>query len=302
MAPAEGKSETGTETEPSHRIKTRGGAAITYLDGRWHDGNPLVARATDHGMWLATTVFDGARALAGRAPDLDRHCARVVRSCAVMGLDPGMKAGEIESLAREGIARSPADAELYICPLFFPTEGFAVPEAASTRFVLTVQVSPLPAPSGFTACRSNFRRPAPDMAPTEAKASCLYPNITRDVADAQRRGFDVGVVLDPDGRVAEFSYANLFMVKDGTVHTPAPNGTFLDGITRQRVIRLLRGDGVAVEEREIAYDELARADELFATGNYAKVAPCIGLDGRAFAPGPVYARARALYFAFAEGA
>ncbi len=138
------------------------------------------------------------------------------------------------------------------------------------------------------------------MAPTDAKASCLYPNIARTVAEASKKGFDTGVVLDPDGNVAEFAYANLFMVKDGEVHTPAINGTFLNGITRQRIIKLLKGDGVAVHERTISFAELEQADEVFGTGNYYKVAPCTRLEARSLQPGPLYSKARELYFAFAE--
>ena len=97
------------------------------------------------------------------------------------------------------------------------------------------------------------------MAPTGAKASCLYPNVARSVGEAQEKGFEVGVVLDPSGNVAEFSYSNLFMVKDGVVSTPVINGTFLNGITRQRVIKLLRDDGFEVVERTIDFPELLGA-------------------------------------------
>jgi branched-chain amino acid aminotransferase len=166
--------------------------------------------------------------------------------------------------------------------------------------VLTVYEAPLPEPTGFSACLSSFRRPAKDMAPTEAKASCLYPNVARVGREAAQKGCDTAVVRDPNGNVAEFAYTNLFCVKNGVVHTPAPNGTFLNGITRQRVIALLRGAGVEVLERAIEYSELLDADEIFSSGNYAKVQPCLRLEDREFASGPVYAKARKLYFEFAK--
>ncbi len=184
---------------------------------------------------------------------------------------------------------------------FYAENGFIMPDPVSTRFVLTVYESALPAADGFSACLSSYRRPAPDMAPTRAKASCLYPNVARCVAEAGEKGFDTAVVLDPDGNVAEFAYANLFMVLDGVVLTPAPNGTFLDGITRQRVIALLREAGLTVRQRTIAFEDLLDADELFGTGNYYKVAPCVRLEDRDLEAGPVYRRARELYFAFARG-
>ncbi|MGF1641642.1 MAG: branched-chain amino acid aminotransferase, partial [Rhodospirillales bacterium] len=279
--------------------KGGGDDGITWIDGRWHDGSPAILGARSHAVWLASVVFDGARAFAGVAPDLDRHCARVVRSAVVLGLAPTLTGAEIEALAWEGIRRFPTGAELYICPMFYAENGFVVPDPASTRFVLSIYRSPLPPPTGFSACLSRYRRPARDMAPTEAKASCLYPNIARIGAEATVKGFDTAVVVDPSGNVAEFAYTNLFLVRDGVVHTPAVNGTFLDGITRRRVIGLLRDAGVSVIERAIDAAELVGADELFATGNYAKVQPCIRFEDQAFAPGPLYAEARRLYFAFA---
>jgi branched-chain amino acid aminotransferase len=184
--------------------------------------------------------------------------------------------------------------------MFYAEAGFVVPDPSSTRFVLTVYEAPLPEPVGFSACLSSFRRPARDMAPTEAKASCLYPNVARVGREAAHKGFDTAVVRDPNGNVAEFAYTNLFFAKDGVVHTPAANGTFLNGITRQRIISLLRGTGVEVVERGIDFSELLAADEVFASGNYAKVQPCIRLEGRELPTGPMYAKARALYFEFAR--
>ncbi len=278
------------------------GAAITWTDGAWVDGNPPILGPLHHAVWLASVVFDGARAVRGMAPDLDLHCARAVRSAAALGLAPTLDAARITDLAWEGIARFPADAELYIKPLFYAETGLVVPDPESTRFAMTVAVSPLPAPDGFAACRSTFRRPARDMAPTDAKAACLYPNVARAVAEARRRGFDQPVLLDPCGNVAEFGYMNLMIGIGGAVHTPAVNGTFLNGITRQRVIALLRGDGIEVVERAIGFRELLEADEVFATGNYAKVMPCTRLEDRVLAEGPLAGRARALYWAFAASA
>ena len=282
--------------------KGRKPRTLTYVDGRWYAGNPRVLGPRHHAVWMASTVFDGARALAGAVPDLDRHCARVVRSARAMGLNPILTAGEIEDLAREGVGRFPRAATLYICPMFYAESGFIVPDPSSTRFALDIHESPLPPARGFSACLSSFRRPARDMAPTDAKAACLYPNVARALREASARGFDSAVVLDPAGNVAEFAYSNLFMVQGDVVHTPAPNRTFLDGIPRQRVIQLLRDAGVTVVERAIAYAELASASEVFATGNYAKVVPCTRLDDRRLKAGPVARKARRLYLEFAHEA
>jgi branched-chain amino acid aminotransferase len=108
------------------------------------------------------------------------------------------------------------------------------------------------------------------------------------------------VVLDSLSNVAELATANLMMAKDGVVHTPYPNGTFLNGITRQRVIHVLRDAGVEVQERIITYAELQDADELWSTGNYAKVLPINRIDERELQPGPLYNKARALYWEWAH--
>jgi branched-chain amino acid aminotransferase len=273
---------------------------FTYVEGQWVEGDPQIISPKSNGMWLSSTVFDGARAFNGVAPDLDLHCARAVRSAEALGLAPAISGPEIEELAWQGIHKFPEDTELYVCPMFYGNEGFIVPTPESTRFVLTVSPSPIPPPDGFSACLSSFQRPAVNMAPTDAKASCLYPNIARSVTEAKNKGFDTAVVTDPENNVAEFAYANLFMAKDGEVHTPAINGTFLNGITRQRVIERLMNAGVTVHERIITFAELEQADEIFGTGNYYKVAPCTRLEGRDLQPGPIYTKARELYFAFAE--
>lgn len=272
----------------------------TFAEGRWHAGSPNILGAHNHAVWLASVVFDGARSFSGVAPDLDRHCARLVESAHILGLQPMLTAAEIRALAREGIERFPATAELYICPMFYAADGFVVPDPASTRFVLSVYESALPAPTGFSACLSKFRRPARDMAPTEAKASCLYPNVARVGREAKAKGFDTAVVLDPCDNVAEFAFTNLFLCKDGIVHTPAANGTFLNGITRQRIIGLLRSEGIEVIERAIDFREVLAADEIFASGNYAKIQPCIRIEDRALEPGPIYHQARRLYFDWAR--
>lgn len=290
------KTDFGKGGDQSH-----GADGFAYVDGAWVEGNPLIIGPKSNAMWLSSCVFDGARAFRGVAPDLDLHCARAVRSALALALSPALSGPQIEEIAWQGIRKFPEDTELYVCPMFYAEEGFIVPSPQSTRFVMTVSPSPIPPPDGFSACLSSFRRPAANMAPTDAKASCLYPNIARAVAEATKKDFNTAVVLDPDGNVAEFAYANLFMALDGEIHSPAINGTFLNGITRQRVIKLLKDDGVVVHERTISFDELEAADEVFGTGNYYKVSPCTRLEGHNLQPGPLYNKARALYFAFADG-
>ncbi len=273
----------------------------TWIDGAWCAGNPPVFGPMTHAAWMASVAFDGARAFEGVVPDLDLHCGRVIDSARALGLAPKILAAEIAALAVEGVRRFPEQAELYIRPLFWADDGFVEPDAESTRFMLTLFEMPLPAPDAtITAALAEERRPRPAMAPTDAKASCLYPNVQRMLRKARTRGFSTALVLDPDDKVAEFATANLFIVRDGKVATPADNGTFLNGITRQRMVRLLREDGHDVEERTVELEEVLEADEIFATGNAPKVIPASRIEERDFQPGPVARRARELYWAFAH--
>ncbi|HJS31576.1 MAG TPA: branched-chain amino acid aminotransferase [Alphaproteobacteria bacterium] len=274
--------------------------SITWYEGGWHDGNVPLLTADDHATWLSSMVFDGARSFQRQAPDLDLHCARAARSATIMGLAPTVQVDTMLRLCWEGIERFPPAAELYVRPMFFARGGFLVPDPATTAFALTLWELPMPGAKGFSACITRFRRPSPETAPTDAKASCLYPNVSRMFGEAKARGFDSAVALDLNGNVAEFASSNLFMAKNGVVATPVLNGTFLAGVTRHRVIQLLRDDGKRVEERTIGVADLMDADEVFSTGNYGKVQPATRIEDRVLQPGPFFRRAHELYFDFAK--
>ena len=274
----------------------------TWIDGRWHEGNPPIMGPRTHAAWLGSSVFDGARYFEGVMPDMDRHAARVNRSAATLGLEATMAAEAIHELAREG-AKKFGDRAVYVKPMYWAEDDgptTIVPDPASTRFCLCLFEAPMPAPSGSSLTLGAFRRPTLETMPTDAKAGCLYPNNARTMREARSRGFDNALVLDMLGNVAETATANVFMARDGVVFTPYPNGTFLNGITRQRVIRLLREAGVTVEETVLRYEDFLQADEVFTTGNYSKVMPVVRLDDRRLQPGPLYRRARELYWDFAH--
>jgi branched-chain amino acid aminotransferase len=254
-------------------------------------------------MWLGSSVFDGARSFEGVMPDLDRHCARVNASAAALGLKPTMDVERIVSLSREGAKKFGPDAALYIRPMYWAEEGgfMSVPaNPDSTRFCLCLYETPMPEPTGMRLGLSPFRRPTFESMPTNAKAGCLYPNNARAVMEAASRGFDNALVRDMLGNVAETAVSNIFMVRDGVVLTPSPNGTFLAGITRQRIIDLLRESGTEVRETVLSVADFMSADEMFSTGNYSKVVPVTGLEERTLQPGPVAARARKLYWDWAH--
>ena len=104
--------------------------------------------------------------------------------------------------------------------------------------------------------------------------------------EAQSRGFDNCLLRDTLGNVAELATANVFMAKDGAVFTPIPNGTFLNGITRQRVTGLLRQAGVTVAEQTLTYADFQNADEIFSSGNFSKLSPITRIDDRKLEAGP----------------
>lgn len=278
--------------------------SFSWKDGVWHEGNPPMLGPMSHAWWMASTVFDGARAFGRLAPDLDRHCARLIASAATFGMAAPMETDEMVRLCWEGIEKFPPDAELYVRPMMYFEDGFVAPDLESSQFILTVFEAPMPEWRGVTAIVSSFRRPTPEAAPTNAKASCLYPNVGRALREARDQGYGTAVVLDALGNVAEFATNNLFLVRDEIVQTPAPNGSFLTGLTRKRVIDLLRADGRQIEETTLTLADLDAADEVFLTGNYSKVLPVVQVADRDYQIGPVAIRARELYFEFAarEGA
>lgn len=275
-----------------------------WIDGEWVAGNPGIMGPRTHGAWLASTVFDGARVFDGVMPDMDRHAERINRSAATMGLKPTMSAETIVELAREGTRKFAPGTPLYVKPMYWgEADGPStiMPDPESTRFCLCLFEAAMTPPTvGFSVTLSPYRRPTMETMPTDAKAGCLYPNNARALRAAKAAGFDNALVLDMLGNVAETTTSNVFMVKDGVVKTPAINGTFLNGITRQRTIHLLKAAGYTVQETTLRYADFQNADEIFSSGNYSKVVPINRIDDRSLQPGPVTRKARELYMDFAQ--
>ncbi len=276
----------------------------TYFEGDWHEGNVPIMGPRTHAAWLCSIVFDGARAFEGVTPDLELHCARVNDSARKLFLKPTVSTETWIQLAREGITRFDKDTALYIRPMYWAEkEGPWVQahDPESTRWCLSIYEAPMRKPTtGFSVTLSPFRRPTLDSMPVDAKAGCLYPNNARALFEAHSRGFDNAIVCDMLGNVAELATSNIFMAKGDVVFTPVVNGTFLAGITRQRVIGLLRASGVKVVEKTLTYPDFESADEIFSSGNYSKVVPVGRVGDRVIQPGPFYTKARELYWEFAH--
>src|SRR5216683_5455777 len=212
----------------------------TFFEGDWHEGNVPIMGSRTHAAWFCSVVFDGARAFEGVTPDLDLHCARVNDSAKKLYLKPVVSTEEWVRLACEGIKLfKDTETALYIRPMYWAEkEGPWVQahQPDSTEWCLCIYEAPMRPPKGFSLTLSPFRRPSHETMPVDAKAGCLYPNNSRALFEAQARGFDNAIVCDMLGNVAELATSNVFMAKQGVVYTPIPNGTFLAGITRQRVV------------------------------------------------------------------
>lgn len=277
----------------------------TFFANDWHEGNLPIMGVRTHAAWMCSTVFDGARAFEGVTPDLELHCARVNDSAAKLFLKPLVPVETWVELAREVISKFEGNQALYIRPMYWAErEGPRVqaPDPESTRWCLTVYEAPMRQPGALAIMLSSFKRPMPDTMPVDTKAGCLYPNNARALFEARSRGFDDALMCDMLGNVAELATSNVFIAKDGTVFTPEANGTFLAGITRQRTIGLLRDAGTTVVEKTLKYSEFKAADEVFSTGNFSKVVPVTRVGDRSLQPGPMYRKARDLYWAFAHAA
>ena len=278
----------------------------TYFNGQWHAGDVPIMRAADHGSWLGSTVFDGARYVNGMAPDLEAHCARINRSAEALMITPTVATQEMVGIVREVLAAYPRDAAVYIRPMYWGIDGdptAIIPSPDRTGFAICLEEIPMPPKgSSTTLTRTRFRRPVLEDAVVNAKAGCLYPNNARMLAEARAKGFGNALVADAMGNVAETATANVFMVKDGVVFTPIANGTFLAGITRARHMANLRADGVEVHEAVLTFEDFHAADEVFLSGNMSKVTPVTAFDDTTYAVGPVTQRARALYWDWAATA
>ncbi|MGR3637747.1 MAG: branched-chain amino acid aminotransferase [Shimia sp.] len=275
----------------------------TYFNGTWHDGDTPIISAADHGAWLGSGVFDGARFVNGLTPDLDKHCARTNRSAEALMLTPTVSTDDMVQIALEGLKAYDAGTAVYIRPMYWGIDGDVtaiVPSADKTGFAICLEEIPMaPETASTTVTKTRFRRPVLESSVVNAKAGCLYPNNARMLREVRAKGFGNALVTDAMGNVAETATANIFMVRDGEVFTPVPNGTFLSGITRARHIENLRADGVIVHETVLGYADFEAADEVFMSGNMNKVTPVSAFDDRQYQVGPLTRRMRDMYWDWA---
>lgn len=277
--------------------------ALIPMDDRdgqiWWDGKLVAWRdaklhVLTHGLHYASAVFEGARSYDGNIFRLRDHSERLRNSGRILGFDVPWSAAEIDQACIDTLhANGLRDA--YVRPLAWRGAEQLSVSAAHTTIHMMVACWPWPNLFGADRMRgislgmAKWKRPHPETEPTESKAAGLYMTGTMSKNDAAVHGHDDALMLDWRGQVAEATGANIFFVFDGALHTPVPD-CFLDGLTRRTVIALAARRQIAVIERAIMPEEMARASEVFVTGSAAEVTPVRRIETQEFSTGPITAR------------
>ncbi|SNS77479.1 MULTISPECIES: branched-chain amino acid aminotransferase [unclassified Azospirillum] len=263
----------------------------------WYDGQLVPWRdakvhVLTHGLHYGSCVFEGERIYNGSIFKSREHSVRLKKSAELLGFDIPYSVDEIEE-AKVATCKAANMVNGYIRPVAWRGSEMMGVSAQHNKIHLAIACwewpsyfTPEARMKGIHLQLSKWRRPAPDTAPTEAKAAGLYMICTMSKHAAEKDGFQDALMLDYRGYVAEATGANFFMIKDGVIHTPMPD-CFLNGITRQTVIDLAKRRGYQVIERHIQLEEVQGASEIFLTGTAAEVTPVGRIGDWTFTPGEV---------------
>jgi branched-chain amino acid aminotransferase len=264
-----------------------------WLDGKivpWREGKVHVL---SHGLHFASCVFEGERMYSGRIYKLDEHTKRLFHSAEILGIKIPYTEEEINRACYQA-AEAQSIVDGYVRPVAFRAAQ-TMPTVSAQKAGVRVAIAVWPWPSYFDPAEklkgirldiSDWKRPAPDTAPTQAKAAGLYMICTMSKHAAEAKGYADAMMFDYRGLVAEATGANMFFVKDGRLHTPTPD-CFLDGITRRSVIALAKQRQIPVHERQITREELPTFEECFLTGTAAEVTPVSEIGPYRFKPGKI---------------
>ncbi|MDX5361219.1 MAG: branched-chain amino acid aminotransferase [Alphaproteobacteria bacterium] len=260
------------------------GALIPWRDAKVH--------ILTHGLHYASAVFEGERVYDGVVFKGREHTERLFRSAELMGMAVPYTVDEIERAKAQTVAAQ-GFADAYVRPIVWRGSEMMGVSAQAARINVAIAVWQWPSyfdpeqrMKGIRLDISQWRRPAPDTAPSAAKAAGLYMICTLSKHAAEAKGFADALMLDYRGRVAEATGANIFFVKDGVIHTPTPD-CFLDGITRRTVIGLAKARGIEVVERAIMPEELEGMQQCFLTGTAAEVTPVSQIGPYSFEVGEI---------------
>ncbi len=263
----------------------------------WYDGKLVPWREAKthvltHGLHYASCVFEGERLYSGRIYKLEEHTARLFESARILGMKIPYTEDQINEACYEA-ARAQNIVDGYVRPVVFRGSEMMAVSAQNTKIHVAIAVwqwpsyfDPKEKLKGIRLDISEWRRPAPDTAPTQAKAAGLYMICTMSKHAAEAKGYADAMMFDYRGYVAEATGANIFFVKDGKVHTPIAD-CFLNGITRKSVIALAHARQIPVVERHIEPKELETFSECFITGSAAEVTPVSEIGPYRFKPGTI---------------
>lgn len=271
-----------------------------WLDGALVPWGEAKVHVLTHALHFASAVFEGIRIYEGVPFRLQAHTDRLFRSAELVDIDIPFTAEEVNRACLD-IVDEQALVDGYLRPIVWRGPDFMSPHAIGASIHVAVAGWPWPVyyspearMAGIRLTVTDWRRPPPDMAPVQSKASGLYQICTLAKHAAHRAGFDDALMVDYRDFVAETTSSNIFFVVDNVLMTPTAD-CFLDGITRQTVMTLATDAGLKVVEGHFDREALFQADEIFITGTAAEVTPVREIDGRIFEPGPVTKRIMALY-------
>lgn len=259
------------------------GALVPWRDARLH--------VLTHGLHYASAVFEGERCYSGHIFRLRDHTTRLLASARVLGFDIPYTADAIDA-ACAATLRANNLTDAYIRPIAWRGSEMLAVSAQQTRVHVAIAAWEWPKyfqgdrMAGIRLGMAPWKRPSPDTAPTAAKCTSLYTTGTLSKHAAEAEGYQDALMLDWRGRIAEATGANIFLVIDGALHTPEPDG-FLDGITRRSVMALARKRQMPVVERPMESWEIARASEVFLAGTAAEVTAVSKIAGQRYTPGPI---------------
>ena len=263
-----------------------------WLDGHlvpWREANVHILT---HALHYASAVFEGERAYDGEIFKLTEHSRRLHEGAGIMDFHIPYTVEEIDQACRD-VVRVNNLSDCYVRPIAWRGSEMMGVAAQSSKIHLAIAAwnwgSYFPMEQrlkGIRMTMAKYRRPDPACAPCKAKAAGLYMICTIEKHRAERAGYSDAVMLDYRGRVAECTGANLFLIKDGAIHTPEPD-CFLDGITRRTVIGLAKARGIKVIERPIMPEELGTFSECFITGTAAEVTPVSEIGAHTYKPAQI---------------
>ncbi|RPH06374.1 MAG: branched-chain amino acid aminotransferase [Alphaproteobacteria bacterium TMED93] len=261
-----------------------------FFDDELIEWNNAKLHVLSHGLHYASSVFEGERSYKKKVFKEHEHTNRLIHSAKTLGFELPYKSEEIFEI-RKKVLEANQISDGYIRPVAWRgSEMMGISAQKNTiHFALAAwewpsYFSPEAKLKGIKLNVSKWKRPDPSTAPVNTKAAGLYMICTLSKHEAESKGFDDSLMLDYRGYIAEATGANIFFVKDNEIHTPIAD-CFLDGITRQTIIKLAKEQGINVLEKRIKLEDLNSYQECFVTGTAAEVTPVNQIGDYTFIPG-----------------